>query len=56
MSLQKKIEKAYAKGFNDACDIWEDIVLNTKGIGPTLKARIIDNVHKKAKEISDNKR
>lgn len=51
MSLQKKLERAYAQGFHDACNFWEAVADRTKGVGPVLKQRMMEEVRKMAEEI-----
>lgn len=55
MSLQKKLDKAYEQGFLDACQLWENVANQTKGIGPELQRRMIETVRKMATEAKRGK-
>jgi hypothetical protein len=56
MSLQKKLDKEYMQGFNDACDLWENVSEQTKGIGPELQRRMMDTVRTLATQKRTGKR
>lgn len=55
MSLQKKLDKAYEQGFLDACQVWENVADQTKGIGPELQRRMLETVRKMATEAKRGK-
>lgn len=48
MSLAKKIERAKAEQTAIMCDIFEEVLQTTKGIGPKKRADIMHELRKKA--------
>ena len=55
MSLQKKLEAEYAKGFTQACEFWERALDRTKGVGDRTKDKLRHSLHEQVAEIYKRK-
>jgi hypothetical protein len=56
MSLQKKLEQAETEQTELMCNLFDEILMSTKGIGPVTRDKIMRSLRERANQIREAKR